>query len=475
MQIVDPTVQEVRRPISWAGYVAYAMFGSGSLVFWNAIFSVTDYWENRWDGKHATRLFTIVYMPINLVAMFICTRWHHSLSTKYRIIWGFAVTVGVLAALPVLGISEGTDATLGVTLGLLGVAGAADACSESGMFAETALRPAQYTRALVLGQAGVGLALNVVSMITKASLPDSARGRRTGADIFLALAALWTLACAVIYSIMRQRGLIFEEPGTAVALQTPVAPPLEDGVGGAGGADNAEGARAAADGADERKDSKSSLGDDATNDDGAGAAAAATTAATTVTTTITTTAQPAPTTTTDPAPLPGALLAPRRDFGQMLDVTRRTLPLCVSLVLIFTLTLSIFPGVLAEDSGSGRMGGWYPLLLITMFNLGDFAGRILSMTLERMRWTDMRAILLCSALRLLYAPAIYFGVRVAAVMIVLTLTLGFTNGMLTCSAMASGPLHVPAHLTEMTGSMMVLALTVGLVLGAGLGFLWLLA
>lgn len=51
MQIVDPTVQEVRRPISWAGYVAYAMFGSGSLVFWNAIFSVTDYWENRWDVR----------------------------------------------------------------------------------------------------------------------------------------------------------------------------------------------------------------------------------------------------------------------------------------------------------------------------------------------------------------------------------------------------------------------------------------
>lgn len=411
-------------------------------------------------------------MPINLVAMFICTRWHHSLSTKYRIIWGFAVTVGVLAALPVLGISEGTDATLGVTLGLLGVAGAADACSESGMFAETALRPAQYTRALVLGQAGVGLCLNAVSMITKASLPNSARGLRTGADIFLALAALWTLACAVIYSIMRQRGLIFEEPGTAVALQTPVAPPLEDGSVSADGAGDA---RAAADAADERKDSKSSLGDDAANDDGVRAAAAAATASTAVTTTITTTAQPAPTTTTDPAPLPGALLAPRRDFGQMLDVTRRTLPLCVSLVLIFTLTLSIFPGVLAEDSGSGRMGGWYPLLLITMFNLGDFAGRILSMTLERMRWTDMRAILLCSALRLLYAPAIYFGVRVAAVMIVLTLTLGFTNGMLTCSAMASGPLHVPAHLTEMTGSMMVLALTVGLVLGAGLGFLWLLA
>ncbi len=37
-------------------------------------------------------------------------------------------------------------------------------------------------------------------------------------------------------------------------------------------------------------------------------------------------------------------------------------------------TLSIFPGVLAEDVSSARLGSWYPVVLITVFNFADWAG-----------------------------------------------------------------------------------------------------
>jgi hypothetical protein len=38
-------------------------------------------------------------------------------------------------------------------------------------------------------------------------------------------------------------------------------------------------------------------------------------------------------------------------------------------------TLSIFPGVLAEDAHSAELGEWYPLLLMTLFNFSDLAGK----------------------------------------------------------------------------------------------------
>ncbi len=38
-------------------------------------------------------------------------------------------------------------------------------------------------------------------------------------------------------------------------------------------------------------------------------------------------------------------------------------------------TLSIFPGVLAEDVHSAELGSWYPVALLTVFNLADWAGK----------------------------------------------------------------------------------------------------
>ncbi|EFJ45212.1 hypothetical protein VOLCADRAFT_94371 [Volvox carteri f. nagariensis] len=51
--------------------------------------------------------------------------------------------------------------------------------------------------------------------------------------------------------------------------------------------------------------------------------------------------------------------------------------LCGSLFLTYTVTLSIFPGFLAEDVHSAQLGDWYPILLITAFNLADLVGKSL--------------------------------------------------------------------------------------------------
>lgn len=43
--------------------------------------------------------------------------------------------------------------------------------------------------------------------------------------------------------------------------------------------------------------------------------------------------------------------------------------------LLCRVTLSIFPGVLAEDLHSPQLGSWYPILLLAAYNCADAAGK----------------------------------------------------------------------------------------------------
>ncbi|XP_042424118.1 equilibrative nucleotide transporter 3-like [Zingiber officinale] len=49
----------------------------------------------------------------------------------------------------------------------------------------------------------------------------------------------------------------------------------------------------------------------------------------------------------------------------------------LDIFLIYVLTLSIFPGFIAEDTRSHSLGSWYTLVLITMYHVWDLVGGIL--------------------------------------------------------------------------------------------------
>eukprot|EP00798_Chlamydomonas_sp_ICE-L_P013705 gene13702-19597_t len=57
----------------------------------------------------------------------------------------------------------------------------------------------------------------------------------------------------------------------------------------------------------------------------------------------------------------------QRHKESMKMVFGRLWQLSFTLFLTYLVTLSIFPGVLAEDVSSQRLGDWYPLVLITVF------------------------------------------------------------------------------------------------------------
>lgn len=112
-----------------------------------------------------------------------------------------------------------------------------------------------------------------------------------------------------------------------------------------------------------------------------------------------------------------------------------------SVCCVYTITLAIFPGFLAEDVSSQQLGSWYPVLLITAFNIADVIGKTLPVQ-ARFAMRNKNWILNLCLARILFLPAFYVAASQGfgpSVMSVLTLALGVSNGYLTAVSMMVAP------------------------------------
>lgn len=145
--------------------------------------------------------------------------------------------------------------------------------------------------------------------------------------------------------------------------------------------------------------------------------------------------------------------------------------------IIYIVTLSIFPGFIAEDLESKALKDWYPIILITVYNLADLMGK--SLTAFYVPQCIKRAIGAATA-RLLFYPLFIVclhgpnWLKTEVPMMVLTFLLGFTNGYLTSVLMILTPKSVHFSESELSAIVMTAFLGFGLVGGSVLGWFWIL-
>ncbi|KAI3525140.1 hypothetical protein L2E82_02434 [Cichorium intybus] len=143
--------------------------------------------------------------------------------------------------------------------------------------------------------------------------------------------------------------------------------------------------------------------------------------------------------------------------------------------VIYVVSLSIFPGYLSENVSSAYFKDWYPIILITTFNVGDFLGKCLTAVYLPRR---SKGAICCCMARVVFYPlfmACIHGpkwMRTEVPVIVLTLLLGVSNGYLTSVLMILAPKSVPVDESEVVGIAMETSLVVGLVVGSAFGWLW---
>lgn len=145
------------------------------------------------------------------------------------------------------------------------------------------------------------------------------------------------------------------------------------------------------------------------------------------------------------------------------------------ILLIYIVTLSIFPGYITEDVQSEILKDWYSIMLISGYNVFDLVGK--SLTSVYLLENAKIAIGACVA-RLLFYP-LFWGClhgpkffRTEIPVTLLTCLLGLTNGYFTSVLMILAPKVVPLQHSETAGIVIVLFLIIGLAIGSVVAWFW---
>ncbi|PON59328.1 Equilibrative nucleoside transporter [Parasponia andersonii] len=145
------------------------------------------------------------------------------------------------------------------------------------------------------------------------------------------------------------------------------------------------------------------------------------------------------------------------------------------ILLIYIVTLSIFPGYITEDVHSELLKDWYSVLLITGYNVFDLVGKGLTAVylLE-----NAKVAVGGTFVRLLFIPLFYCCLhgpkffRTEIPVTILTCLLGLTNGYLTSVLMILAPKMVHLQHSETAGIVIVLFLVIGLAAGSVVSWFW---
>mmetsp|Transcript_5948 Transcript_5948/g.15058 ORF Transcript_5948/g.15058 Transcript_5948/m.15058 type:complete len:444 (+) Transcript_5948:355-1686(+) len=432
-----------------AAYWCYLIMGMGLLLPWNAFITAVDYFTALYPGKHVDRVIPVAYNVPNLLAMCATLPFSQTFGARLRIIVGFSGFLFCTVAIPVIdtlmlgGSGTGTTATYAITISLAALLGASDGVAQGSLFGAAGCLPARYTQAVCAGTSYSGLVVSLLRIATKAALPMTAPGLRSSAFLYFGIASATVALCIAIDGAVIPRLPVvkhFKGGGSALAAN----PARESG----------------------------KKGDEPTPDLTADSGPTLPLGDAEIEMTVLENVEAADVDGDVLLLNPSRSTKPRLNVKDYLDVVRHMKYEAISLVVVYWVTLSIFPGFLAEDVHSESMGDWYPILLITAYNVGDAVGKGGPLVLPSVA---PRAVLLLSLLRFLFIPAFILSAAYAApawVIGLLTLLLGATNGHLTACAMMSAPRNLDRVKAELSGILSALFLVLGITIGAFSGYAW---
>ncbi|XP_027188869.1 equilibrative nucleotide transporter 3-like [Cicer arietinum] len=143
--------------------------------------------------------------------------------------------------------------------------------------------------------------------------------------------------------------------------------------------------------------------------------------------------------------------------------------------MTYVLTLSIMPGFLYEDTGIHKLGTWYPLVLMTMYNIMDLISSYIPL-IKCLKLESRKGLLVTTLSRFLLVPAFYFTAKYGdqGWMILLVSYLGLTNGYVTVCVYTVVPKGYKGSEQNALGNMLALWLLSGVFVGVVLGWLWLI-
>lgn len=385
------------------------LLGMGSLLSWNSMLTIGDYYYKIFPNYHPSRVLTLVYQPFAVITMAILAYNESRVDTRKRNIFGYVLffisTLGcILLDLGTSG-KGGVGTYVGICI-LVAAFGVADANVQGGMCGDLAFMLPEFIQSFFAGLAASGALTSGLRLVTKAAFDKSDDGLRKGALLFLAISTGIEFLCIFLYAFYFPKLPIvkyFRAKAASEGSKTVTADLAAAGIN--------------------QIEAKAKVED-------------------------------------------------RLTLKQLI---RQNWDYFLDLYLIYVLTLSIFPGFLYENTGHHKLGDWYAVVLIAMYNVLDLVGRYTPL-INCLKLESRKGLMIAILARFLFVPAFYFTAKYGdqGWMILLTSLLGFTNGHLTVCAMTEAPKGYKGPEQNAMGNLLVLFLLGGIFSGVCLDWLWII-
>ncbi|XP_059659977.1 equilibrative nucleotide transporter 3-like [Cornus florida] len=205
----DMTITEVngapnRLEGRFSAMVVCWILGLGTLVSWNSMLTIGDYYYELFPKYHPSRVLTLVYEPFALGTIGILSYYEARIDTRWRNILGYTLFFLSTLLLLVLDLATSGKGGIGTYIGICVIVaafGVADAHVEGGMVGDLSFMSPEFIQSFLAGLAASGALTSALRLVTKAAFEKSDNGLRKGAMLFLAISTFFEFLCIFLYAI----------------------------------------------------------------------------------------------------------------------------------------------------------------------------------------------------------------------------------------------------------------------------------
>ncbi|XP_056162731.1 equilibrative nucleotide transporter 3-like [Syzygium oleosum] len=179
------------------------VLGLGSLVAWNSILTIGDYYYKVFPHYHPSRVLTVVYQPFAIGTMAILVYNESRVDTRKRNIVGYTLFTLSTLFLIVLDLATSGKGGIGLYFGicvLVACFGVANAQVQGGMVGDLSFMCPQFMQSYFAGSAASGALTSALRLMTKAAFDKTHDGLRKGAMLFLAISTFFEFICIILYA-----------------------------------------------------------------------------------------------------------------------------------------------------------------------------------------------------------------------------------------------------------------------------------
>ncbi|XP_056162698.1 equilibrative nucleotide transporter 3-like [Syzygium oleosum] len=179
------------------------VLGLGSLVAWNSILTIGDYYYKVFPYYHHSRVLTVVYQPFAIGMMAILVYHESRVDTRKRNIVGYTLFTLSTLFLIVLDLATSGKGGIGLYFGICLIVacfGVANAQVQGGMVGDLSFMCPQFMQSYFAGSAASGALTSALRLMTKAAFDKTHDGLRKGAMLFLAISTFFEFICIIMYA-----------------------------------------------------------------------------------------------------------------------------------------------------------------------------------------------------------------------------------------------------------------------------------